>query len=30
MYDMEGSVWYIISWENVAECVYVSMFPFSF
>ena len=30
MYDMEGSLWYIISWENVVERVYISMFPFSF
>lgn len=30
MYDMEGSLWYIISWEYVVERVCISMFPFSF
>lgn len=30
IYDMEGNLWYIVSFENVVEPACVSMFPFSF
>ena len=29
MYDMERSLWYIVSFEKVVEHVCVSIFPFS-
>lgn len=30
IYDMEGNLWYIVSFENVVEPACVSMFPFLF
>ena len=30
MHVWHESLWYIISWENVLECVCISMFPFTF